>query len=105
MNLTLKELQKELSNYYFAETLRYTPVCLIKLEKPQAWLIPPDSKPDIVLVGSISTKQLKGQTYYWIDQLAAAQAKFPNVVVGYALLAPGSGHISTLVAQSIDLKN
>ena len=105
MNLTLKELQKGLANHHFCENLRYASVCLIKGQKPQAWLVPPDSKTSIVLVGSISIKQLRGQTYYWISQLAAAQTKFPNVVVGYALLAPGSNYISTLVAQSIDLKN
>jgi len=105
MNLTLKEFQKGLADHHFCENLRYASVCLIKGQKPQAWLVPPDSKTSIVLVGSISTKQLKGQVYYWINQLATAQTKFPNVAVGYALLAPGSDHISTLVVQAIDLEN
>jgi hypothetical protein len=97
--ITLKELDKGLTEPYFCENLKYQSYCLVKSGKPQAWLVPSTQNSDISLCGNIATKQMKGQVYYWVRQLWDRKAKYPNTIVGFAVVSPGSEHICNLMVD------
>lgn len=98
-HLNFKKLASELRNRVFCCNLKYDRICLIQRNNPVAWLIPIESKPEVEILGFVSTQTLKEQIGFHIDWLNTAKASHQRPVA-FGITGADSEHLSYLVVDS-----